>query len=384
MSASTISRWEPSRISAIAKDVRDISENSRDYIVPRSALSAIDTPEGIALQFTKPDGDIGTYVPSPHAIRQLGSSLRMSGNYISRLRDAGSAGHLALLALNLRTLLQLEPGKSHMVRTISNRARAVLSDSYKTVDNWSILKSALQAVSAAGGEVWNLRHDLDGGLFRFQAWNPEVREMMKERPNTIIRPGQDGGDPYLYPVISVGNSETGTGASDASIGTLDGFCSNTMLWSKEVARVHLGRKKDAGEYLASDETRQLEGQMVVSQISDLIKTAFSPNAFSELVRKINASKDLEIPSDVKMVKLVNATCKLHGISDDLAENMLESFLARGDRSAYGLGSAVNSLARPQAGIKLSDSQAVSLEETAGNIMRMNSRSWGSLLALASA
>ena len=371
----TISRtWNPSRIKSIAAEVKAISENSRDYIVPRANLSALSTPDGLGIQLQLPNGEPQIYTPSQHAIRQLGQTLQMSGHYIKRLQAGDGQGYRDLLAHNLQTLLGLEPDRSHMIRTVGDRARAVLSDSFRTVDNWDILKASLQAVSQAGGEVWNLRHDDDGGCFRFQAWNPQVREQLKmERPHHIFRPGKDDGDAFLYPVISVGNSELGTGSTFGSIGFLDGICSNTCIWSREVAKVHLGRKKDAGEYLASDETRKLESQMVVSQIRDLIRTAFSPEAFRAFVDKVEASMGREVPSEVKATQLVSATSKLFKLDDSLAEGLLESFLTRGDKSAYGLASAVNSLARPESGIEICDATAVELEETAGKIMQLGDK-----------
>jgi hypothetical protein len=380
----TISRtWNPDRIKQIAQEVQAISRDSRDYIVPREQLSAINLPgEGLALQINLPGGEPSLYHPSAHATRQLAQTLQMSGHYVKRLQ---ASGYSDLLAHNLQELLRREPDRSHMVRTVGERARAVLSDSFRTVDNWDVLKASLQAVQQAGGEVWNLRHDNDGGTFRFQAWNPAIREQLKmERAHDIFRPGKDDGEPFLYPVISVGNSELGTGSTFGSIGFIDGICSNTCIWSREVAKVHLGRKKDAGEYLASDETRALESQMVVSQIRDLIRTAFNPEAFQAFVRKVEASMGREVPQEVKATQLVTATCKLHKLPDEHAEALLESFLQRGDRSCYGLASAVNSLARPESGIKVSDSLAVELEETAGAIMQMGNKVWGQLLATASA
>lgn len=382
----TISRtWNPSRIKTIAAEVKAIAENSRDYIVPRANLSALATADGLGVQVALPSGESAIYTPSRHAVRQLGQTLQMSGHYIKRLQASDGPGYVELLAHNLQTLLELEPNKSHMVRTVGDRARAVLSDSFRTVDNWDILKASLQAVSQAGGEVWNLRHDDDGGCFRFQAWNPEVREQLKmDRPHEIFRPGKDDGEAFLYPVISVGNSELGTGSTFGSIGFLDGICSNTCIWSRQVAKVHLGAKKDAGEYLASDETRRLESQMVVSQIRDLIKTAFSPEAFRTFVSKVEASMGREVPTEVKATQLVSAASKLFKLDDSLAEGLLESFLTRGDKTAYGLASAVNSLARPESGIEIADAAAVELEETAGKIMQLGDKAWGQLLASASA
>lgn len=379
----SISRtWEPSRIQEIANQVRAIASDSRDYIVPREQLAAVNTSEGLAIQINLPGGEPSLYTPSNHATRQLAQTLQMSGHYVKRLQ---ASGYSDLLAHNLNELLTRESDRSHMVRTVGTRARAVLSDSFRTVDNWDILKASLQAVAEAGGEVWNLRHDNDGGTFRFQAWNPEVREKLKmERPHSIVRPGAGDGDPFLYPVISVGNSELGTGSTFGSIGFLDGICSNTCIWSREVAKVHLGRKKDAGEYLASDETRRLESAMVVSQIRDLIKTAFSPEAFRAFVGKVEASMGREVPSEVKATQLVTAAVKMHKLPDEYAEALLESFLQRGDRSAYGLASAVNSLARPDSGIDVRDAVAVELEETAGVIMQMGDAAWRGLLATASA
>lgn len=376
--------WNPARIKQIAQTVKEISETSRDFIAPRSAMDVVNTSEGVAISLDL-GGETSLYTPSNHAIRQLASSLKMSGHYVSRLRKENGQGYRDLLAHNLSTLLQLEEDRSHMVRTYGGKARAVLSDSYRAVDNWDVLKATLQAVSQAGGEVWNLRHDDDGGTFRVQAWNPAVREALKmDRAHDIFRPGADDGDAFLYPMISVGNSELGTGSTFGSVGFLDGICSNTCVWSREVAKVHLGRKKDAGEYLASDETRRLESQMIVSQIRDLITTAFSPEAFRAFVDKVERSMGLEVPKETKVAKLIEATSKLHGLSDDLAENLLESFLQRGDRSAYGLASAVNSLARPQSGVEITDSQAVELEEVAGKIMQATDKQWGKLLAAAAA
>ena len=85
-------------------------------------------------------GRRGSYEMNDIAHGQMAEYLKIPGAYYSRLRQQ----HPRLLDENVNSLLLASPlPERRMVRTMDGTARAIVSDRYRRLDNFNVLKSIL-------------------------------------------------------------------------------------------------------------------------------------------------------------------------------------------------------------------------------------------------
>lgn len=372
--------FDPARIRKIMERIKSIQNDSKDFVADRKNLS-----------LRQADGDLclvvgGQEVPEMfcmgrRALRQLLSTLSIPVRYADRLEQAG---HRDLLIDNANTLLDREE-KRHMVRTLGGSARAILSDRYRPIDNYDVLKVIASESAKVGGELWDLRCDHDGGEFRALLVNDKVREQVNTDRDFGGRwrwSPADRGDPYMYPAVTIRNSETGEGSFNASLSLLNGICCNFFVWEKSVTQVHLGAQKEVGELIASDETRHREGQLILSRTRDVLHAAFDPEKFREIAAKVNETTKRNLPEEAKATEVVNATIKLCGLHEEHAEMVLEQFLTFGDRTQFGLANALNEIVNPEnRNPKMSDEDVSAFEDAAGQVLALDAKAFGKLVAV---
>jgi hypothetical protein len=251
------------------------------------------------------------------------------------------------LAVGLLNNLKNRTPKRFFVRCLQDKVRAILSDSYRVIDNLDIAFGALKAVREAGGEV--LYASLSESHMRISFTNKDLVDYFIHEEKKggkgrhefiqaadIQLPGDDGGDTKVHPVVTVSNSETGQGGTAVWYGVLRARCVNTALMEESVRHVHLGNRMDEGIFSA--ETQQKRADATMAELRDAIHAGLNQEVFGRLVNTVRQSAEVAITSPTAAVSnLVKAT--------DLAESerdaILEHFLSDYDKNAYGLGQAVS-------------------------------------------
>lgn len=388
LTTADLPRFNAERVKAIARDVQALTASKRDFLVDRRLLRALHADGALHLSMDVPSvGGPGAAAAGARATElfqvgrvalvQLADTLRVPVRYLDRLTESK---HLALVEANLNGLLQAEP-KRHLVRTVAGRVRAVLSDAYRCVDNLDLLTIALQEFQALGVEVWDLRHDEDGGHFRVQgvcgALSAAVRGDLPGQHKIHRLP--DGVPDTVWPMVTLSNSETGDGRLLVQPGCLRAACANGMTQGTALGRTHVGKKNDTvGEVVYSDETKRLEDEVLIRKVREMIRATFSPERFQLMVAAMNEAtqRAFEQPTLV-----VDAAVKALGLPTEHKEAILEALLFSRDVTQFGLAQAITAQASPGKREGKRDALLSQFEDAGGQLLAFDAPAFRALCAV---
>lgn len=233
--------------------------------------------------------------------------------------------------------------KKRMARTLDGNVRALLSSSFRTLDNYDLFFHAFEVAKSCGAEIHTA--DLSDGWFYMRFIHPEWREIIAQQVDNRRTAVLANPDDVVIPGCSLRNSEVGQGKLEAAPFIFRIKCLNGMVADDAVTRVHLGRDKAEGVY-TSEQTADLSDKLVWSQVSDMVRTTFDRDRFRELCDVMRgASKDeLVAPTEA-----VDAVVKQYGFSDAQRQAILNELVSPSTdidpgRTVWGLVNAVTSLA----------------------------------------
>lgn len=330
----------------------------QDVVVPMTALKSrggkayVNLPsgnrlrrdlEGLGVTFQEgeaPDMDI-----SQTAFGHLADKLQIPLKYLERcMRDSvplfdHNVNYWTARGGNERLLLRtwLDEGGE------PSQLRAVLSDSYKMIDNLDILLAATEAVQSMGIDVKFDPSDLSEKGMYLRVIAPTIeKRAAKLLEGYRFRPGDRGQSGYRGDGICTGlilrNSEVGHAAFSIAPRLVVGACANGIIYTDEMFRhVHLGAKMDESVIQWSAETKRRNGQVIISQIRDAVRKFLSPDFLGQMIGKLEAAKDVEITNI--QATLANAGTML-GISEEKKADLLRFFTQGGDTSGFGLVQAL--------------------------------------------
>lgn len=350
-------------LAELAQRIEGDKRASADFIAPTAALSM--QPD--ARLMVGSSNVIQPLTESGH--NQLGTLLRIPAEYYDRLRTSDPV----ILASNVNHWLSRRPvGERRMVRTLNNTVRAILSDSYRRIDNHDVAQVVLSIL----GDIPGLRIAscavTDSRMY-IKAVSTKIEREVKgtKRVGDMVQAG-----------VVITNSEIGLG----SLGVF-GFaeflaCTNGMCRSKDGLRItHLGRKADATlEGLLSDGTKKLEDRAVLSKVGDVITNAFSPEAFDKFIASLSsaAQQPITAGSIPDMIEqLAPSSSGLgFGLNQGERDGVLKHLIEGGDLSRYGLINAVTRTAQDAE----SYDRATELEAAGFKLLDMPSKDWSRLMA----
>lgn len=332
-----------------------------DYIAPSRAL------------VMQPDaklsiGDSGPVQPlrdSGH--KQLATLLDIDARYYDRVRTSDPT----LLAANVNHWLgKRDPKERRMVRTIGETVRALLSDSYRRIDNHEVAEVSLNMLAEIQGLRVTSSAVTDSRLYIKAVASSLEREVKgSRRVGDVVQAG-----------VIISNSEIGDGS--VSIKPFAEFlvCTNGMVRAKEGLRMaHIGRKADASlEGLLSDGTKRLEDQVVLRKVRDVIAHAFNPEAFDKFMASLTDATQQAIPgaAAADVVEALGPTSSGLGLNQAERKSVLGHLIEGGDLSRYGLVNAVTRTAQDAE----SYDRATELETAGFQLLELPSRDWQRLLA----
>lgn len=331
----------------------------------------VDVPEeGGALRLTpKPGTQVCEFIPSD-GFPILGTALEQLGQRMSPpipwkfLRDLAAQHPQSAASLVNDLLMQPATGSERrFLRCLDGRVRAVLSDTYRVIDNHDVAFRALAAVRDHGGEA--IEVSLSDRRMHMKFTNFEVAEELAaflesrgpghdflrfgDRGTSSlggrftnldrIRGRDDGGLPKgpdtVYPLVTLSNSETGHGGFTVKLGIMQGACCNGLILETIARKVHLGTKLDEGIF--SEETRSAHDKAEMLKVGDSIAAAFKPEKFKRLVERAKEAAETKIEAPTLAVANVASE---FGLSDKARDSILEHFLGDYNRTAFGLAAAV--------------------------------------------
>jgi hypothetical protein len=365
MSLSTSVYVAPQTIAATANELQRIQRSKRDFIASAPKLRITND-----MRMVMGDGN-AEYVPAPmemkrQARRQLQEKLGLYQRYEDRLlqRESDDAGFRELLVHNYNELLRMSDDKKFLVRTLDNNVRAVLSNSYRVVDNADLFFLAAEVFKNVSAKVCRLRL-WDDGFEMFAMTERFFHEIQPERPDGMrLRINEVD---FQYPAVRVYNSETGRGKLGVDIVTLTSMCVNLNVFGTAASSVHLGsRNNEEGDITYADDTLAAEGQAMALKLRDAITTTFDERKFRERMEIVTQATRRILPQPEQAV---DNTLKLFSIGMDQKQRILQELYGSGDTTQYGLAQSVSWLSH-QLDKEGNAELASTVEEVGGRIMSM--------------
>jgi hypothetical protein len=355
-----------------------------DVVAPATAIHAHEgnLVVGDTVQQITADGvtsAAGTYRPTRVADEGISAKLGITLAYLRRLREHRPD----LWDVNVNGWLHgndlagvAADGRKFLVRLFQAEgdnlgvARAVLSDSYKVIDNLDALMATLDGIRQAGTEVEfdgldlserrlyarvvapQIRAYAPGLLAGYRSpfggevyipgrtWTPEQARQAATRDGRAYEPGAE---PVLFAGFVISNSEVGDGAWSITPRIVAEICGNGMQITADVARaVHLGSRQEEGVIRYSADTQEKELALITARARDAVATFLSPHYLQAKVTEIERKAGAPVSHPEETVLQVAKAAKF---SDEVADSILAHFIRGGQLTAGGVMQAVTSVAQ---------------------------------------
>jgi hypothetical protein len=254
-------------------------------------------------------------------------------------------------------------------------ARALLSDSYKVIDNLDVLMASLAGVREAGAKVEIDGCDLTDRRMYVRVVAPEVQALapvlLKDYRSPFRDPAVDaqrahgnggwtlergreaaareglgfapGGEPIVFAGFVITNSETGGGAFSVVPRMVVQVCKNGLTITADALRaVHLGGKLDEGVVRWSDDTQRKSLALVTAKTRDAVATFLDTDYMAKVITRIEEQSEVRVTDAPATVKQL---AKKLAFDEGTQAGILDHFMRGGDATAGGILSAVTSYAQ---------------------------------------
>ena len=357
-----------------------------DAVVPARAIRS----EGGVLRVggMGPDGPAGapalvrpTEIMDGHLADKLGVPVK----YLRRMRaeridlyDANVNGWLRGERADGSPFAHEADPRKFLVRSFTSAdlggegvGRALLSDSYKVVDNLDAVLSALSGVRESGVEAEVISADLSERRMVVRVASPDVAVLAPEllagyRPTSggwdapralaaAAREGQGypaGEEPVTFAGFRITNGETGGSRYQISSELLVRVCRNGLVLNVGAfAATHLGGRKEEGIVRFSGDTQRKELALIQAQTRDAVATFLDREYVAEAVAALSAEAGTPLPHAADVVTLVG---KELSWSEEDAAGILDHFIRGGQATSGGVMQAVTAYSQTVADPAVAD------------------------------
>lgn len=343
--------------SDLVRILEDGERRKLDVIAPASALRMREGNvhvEGVESQLTASGVTVvdGIYRPTVVADEGISDKLRIPLAYLRRMR----AENVPLLDENVNAWLREGPERRFLLRAFRSEngpgmpgegvARALLSDSYKLMDNLDMLLAALDGVKQSGHPTRITGCDLTDRRMYVRVESEAVAIQARNLLRGYRSPF-DGRSGDELPMISAGfvitNSEVGAGAYTITPRAVIQVCRNGLTQTKDVMRaVHLGGKQDEGVVNWSGQTQRKTLELITSKTTDAVRTFLSREYVEAKVHEMEAAAGKTLDEPTKTIEHVT---KSLSIGTETKDRILSHFIRGGQMTAGGVMQAVTSTAQ---------------------------------------
>jgi hypothetical protein len=285
----------------------------------------------------------------PTAHGQLAATLGIPKVYYDRLLEQAPD----LLAANVNRWLQASAKK--LIRTLDGQVRAVLSDSYRPLDNLDLAEAVLPKLLALEANV--VSGEVTENRFYLKAVTEKVSGAVKV--GDVIQAG-----------VVVSNSEVGHGSLRVEALDFRLVCTNGMIRETAVRKAHLGRSargqdaiEDAREYFRN-ETRIADDRAFFLKVQDATAAMFDPQRFEKRLTQYREADNRSIGDNPEQV--VEVTAKKLQLNETERSSVLRHLILGGSLSTWGLANAVTRAAQDVE----SYDRATELEALGGKVIEL--------------
>ncbi|MDR1020161.1 MAG: DUF945 domain-containing protein [Synergistaceae bacterium] len=314
----------------------------------------------------------GHYGLTDNAHQQIGSLTKIPMTYYRRMQNEAPE----LLAHNINDWFNRKPAP-RMLRTLAQypqhtdntgyqygTARALLSDSYKRIDNPFILDALFPVLNGCDGlKIKSL--DLTPNKMYIKIVNPRMQGEI--RKGDVVQTG-----------VMISNSEIGCGAVTVRPLIYRLVCTNGMIAADRDAgngmrKYHVGRVVDyidADFTVLSDETVIADQKALAMTIADVTRSALSKETFERVTGRMRDAAEVQITSN-DIPRVVELMSKDYDLSAAERIGVQDALIRDGDFSLYGLANAVT---RTSQGVESYD-RATDLETAGWRVLNTPKSQW---------
>lgn len=315
----------------------------------------------------------GAYTPTRAAEALIAGKLGIHGSYLTRMRETA---RLSLWDTNVNAWLHGSDGqpadpRNFMMRLLraddgtSGVLRAMLSDTFRRIDNLDVLMSALNGIHESGADVNVTGCDLTDSRMYARVEAPGIQalapEFLKNYRNPFTgAPDEDlkrweqiagregmgydgGGAPVMFAGFVISNSEIGQGRFSITPRIVVQICRNGLTIKAEaLTEIHRGTRQDEGVIAWSDETQAKELALVTSKVKDAVRTFLSPDYLTGKIAQWEAEAGTPLANPAAVVKEV---VKASAFPNDYEDEILAMFTRGGQVTAGGVAQAFTAAAQ---------------------------------------
>lgn len=349
----------------LAAEIQRRAEAKRDFIAPATKLAVevvdkqpVITMQGKADAFPLQDvahGQLATYtgIPLPYYRRMLEQKPE-------------------LFAKNVNTWLQGMPASDRrMLRTLDGKARALLSDSFRPLDNFDLANAVLPVLVDDEGVIIVSCEITDRRLY-IKAIHGDI-----QRDVPTGRKMGDGSHCFFdtcCPAITISNSEVGHGSLSIESGVYTKACTNLAMFGANMKKYHVGKRADMSEEMfemLTDETKRATDKAVWMQARDLVKGAFNDAKFEATLKKLGEAAQDVIPAEA-VGDVVEVVGKRFSFNEGERKGILGRLIEGSDLTRYGLHAAIT---RHSQDTGIDYDRATELERIGGELVELPKFDW---------
>jgi hypothetical protein len=331
-----------------------------------NAQQVVVTP---VLQFAN-GGGIRVYRINDHAHGQIASTLGIPRAYYDRM----AAEKPELLAENVNAWLRAEPAKKRMIRTLDGNVRAVLSDRYRPLDNYDLMRTALPALTEMNAKIMSCA--VTETRLYLKAIFPGLSEPAPD--GMVYGVGHGNVERRNVAALILQNSEVGASTLRVEAGFFSTWCTNLAILSDAgMRKYHVGRSAyaelDAAVELFSSETRKADDTAFWMKVRDVISASCNAETFKLQMAKVSAVSEAKIESD-NLPAVVEVAARKFGLGEGVKNAVLKHLIQAADLTQYGL---LNAVTRASADVEDYD-LATDLEKVGGKILELPKSDWAEI------
>lgn len=302
--------FHPKMYPSILKELMEIKNNSVDYVVHPANLDVMEIDDKKwQIVITTDDGEMSLFDPTNWAKDQMIRITELPKKYHDTLIDNGhineATGHINMW---LKDRLKTQKPKNIQIRTVGEKARAVVSAGYNSFANFDVLMNTMREIATMN----NTRGENETPIQLTQVALSEtmIRATIVDLGNPMEVPDKNGnytGDIY-YPMVVVKNSEVGSAAFSLDGGVFRYLCSNLHTMGSILRKIHSGARLEEGIF--TQETLEKQTDLWLSILRDGIHAIEKPELFAETIDGIALAKETPIGSPTTVVKKIGDKMKL--------------------------------------------------------------------------
>jgi len=364
----------------LAAEITRQRDAKRDYVAPTTALAMV-----VENGHFEPDGSPDQPKPLPKCLLDLQDTGRFGINSLAHSHIQSHVNIPAqyynrmlsqapeLLAKNVNHWFRTNPAP-RMVRTLDERVRALLSNSYRPLDNYDFAEAILPVLRDRHLEVMSC--EVTEKKLYIKA--VDMREV-KVPVGYKMGDGSHRIFDVCAPAFIASNSEVGYGRLVLETGVYTRACTNLAWWAEGgMKRTHLGSRHAVTEgvenidALLSARTKQKTDEALWLQVRDVMKAAFDEGFFKKRCERLTATSEQRITGKVELV--VASAAERFGLTEVEKDGVLKHLIEGGKLSQYGLHAAFT---RAAADVDDYD-RSTEMEYMGGRIIELPRTDWAVL------